>query len=193
MVEDPILLLASSSPRRSELLARAGVRFRLTAPGPEPEADGAPARRAVLRARSKACGAAVPTGVILPVLGVDTVVEVDGEERGKASDRAAAAAMLRGLFGRVHRVHTAHCLWLPGTGTVCEELATAEVTCREPLGAELDAYLDSEQWQGKAGAYGIQDPAQTFLVLHRGAFDTVVGIHLPAVLRLLQQLAEGRR
>jgi septum formation protein len=188
----PALWLASTSPRRRHLLQQAGIRFELCEPGPE-YADGrgdhdhgetgVPHLLAVARARRKALGAVVPAG-ITPVLGVDTVVDLDGDELGKPRDRDGAAAMLRRLFGREHRVHTAHCLVWP-SGAVVEELATAVVAGRVPSPAELAHYLDSGDWRGKAGAYGLQDPSQSFLRRVEGADDTVVGLHLAAVQRLL--------
>ncbi|MCA8967182.1 MAG: Maf family protein, partial [Planctomycetes bacterium] len=68
---------------------------------------------------------------------------------------------------------------------VGEQLATSTVSCRAPTQAELERYLDSGQWRGKAGGYGIQDDAQAFLTLVDGAFDTVVGLHVDAVRALL--------
>ncbi|MBK8098255.1 MAG: Maf family protein [Planctomycetes bacterium] len=187
----PTLWLASTSPRRSQLLQQAGIAFDLCEPGPEPDATGEPLRVAAERARSKAVGSR-PRDRTRPVLGVDTVVDVDGVEHGKAKDRAEAERMLRALLGRVHRVHTGHCLWLPGRDVVVEETVTAEVVATVPSEADLQRYLDSEQWRGKAGAYGIQDPAQSFLRLHGGGFDTVMGLHVPAVLRLLDRLRVHR-
>jgi septum formation protein len=190
------LHLASTSPRRSLLLTQAGIRFALCEPGPEYAGGGGdhdhgetgdPAALAILRAARKALGARAPAGRV-PVLGVDTVVDLDGEELGKPSDRAAAASMLARLAGRTHRVHTAHCLVVPGTAARAEELATAVVACRAPTAAELERYLASGQWRGKAGSYGIQDEAQSFLTLADGSFDTVVGLHVAAVMRLLRRL-----
>ena len=191
------LYLASTSPRRSELLTRAGLRFELCEPGPE-YADGGtdhdhgevgePAALAVARAVRKATGARAPDPRV-PVLGVDTVVDLDGEELGKPFDRAMAAAMLARLAGREHRVHTAHCLVGHG-GRRVEELTTAVVRCGVPPAADLLRYLDSEQWRGKAGSYGIQDGTQSFLTLASGSFDTVMGLHVDAVLRLLRALGE---
>lgn len=183
-----VLALASSSPRRSQLLSAAGIAFVLAEPGPEPESSGTPPELAVARARSKACGAKLPPGQRLPLLGVDTVVDVTGREFGKPRDRAEAAAMLAALAGRRHCVHTAHCLYDPNTGQRHEELATAEVTCAVPSASELAAYLDSGDWRGKAGAYGIQDATQSFLTMHAGAYDTVVGLHVEAVRRLLLRM-----
>ncbi len=192
------LLLASTSPRRRALLEAAGIRFALCTPGPEYEVGGdhdhgergEPSLLATARARRKAVGAAAVGDT--PVLGVDTVVDVDGEEFGKPRDRADAERMLRLLAGRTHRVHTAHCLWWPSAKRCLETLATAAVACRAPDDGELARYLDSEQWRGKAGGYGIQDPAQSFLTLASGGFDTVVGLHVAAVQDLLRRLRESR-
>lgn len=193
------LFLASTSPRRRELLTQAGIRFGLCEPGPE-YADGGtdhshrevgePAALAMARARRKALGATVADPRI-PVLGVDTVVDLDGVELGKPLDRTEAERMQRRLSGRQHRVHTAHVLVLPASGRCAEELATAVVQCRVPAEAELQRYLDTGDWRGKAGAYGIQDSGQTFLSLATGSFDTVVGMHLDAVRRLLADLSES--
>ena len=182
----PVLLLASSSPRRRELLTRAGIAFALVEPGPEPEASGTPLERAVLRARSKAMHAGVPAGD-LPVLGVDTVVDVDGRELGKAADRAEAEQLLRALFGRSHRVHTAHSLISLRSGEMREAVSTAVVLCGRPSEQELQAYLDSGDWEGKAGAYGIQDAGARFLRVEQGPLDTVIGLHVDAVRQLLRE------
>lgn len=196
------LYLASKSPRRRELLTAAGLRFELVEPGEEyapgsSEHDseaGDPARLCAQRARRKAEGVVVVTsakGLPVPVLAVDTVVDLEGHELGKAADRAAADAFLRRLAGKEHRVHTAHCLRAPGRdGALFEEVASSVVTCSVPTDEQLARYLDSEQWRGKAGAYGIQDSAQDFLTLTSGSFDTVVGLHLEAVRRLLQAAKE---
>lgn len=180
------LRLASTSPRRRHLLTAAGIAFELCEPGEEDVAGetGAPAELALARARRKARGARVAEGSV-PVLGVDTVVDLDGRELGKAASVDAARAMLTALAGRQHRVHTAHCLWWPDRGHDADETASAVVRCRQPSPAELSRYLESGQWRGKAGSYGIQDEAQTFLELAGGAFDTVVGLHVAAVRRLL--------
>lgn len=191
-----VLFLASTSPRRAGLLAAAGIPFALCAPGPEYACGGddhthgevgEPRALALARARRKAEGAAPPDPRI-PVLGVDTVVDLGGSELGKPRDRADAERLQRALAGRTHEVHTAHVLVLHRDGRSAEELATATVRCRVPEEAELQRYLDSGQWRGKAGAYGIQDEAQTFLAVAAGSYDTVVGLHVAAVQRLLRRL-----
>lgn len=204
------LYLASKSPRRRELLTQAGLRFALCEPGEEYEAGksehdseaGEPILLAAARARRKALGVG-GHGSRVPVLAVDTVVDLAGCELGKASNRDSAKAFLSRLAGHTHQVHTAHCLLVPGRsgvpggdgpdlrdGKLFEEVASSVVTCDRPDAVQIQRYLDSEQWRGKAGAYGIQDPAQDFLRLVSGSFDTVVGLHLDAVRRLLQAARE---
>ena len=175
--------------RRSQLLAAAKIAFACIAPGPEPAAAGTPWQKAHDRARSKA-ELASRAGLAaelqdLPILGVDTVVDVDGQEYGKAADVRQAERMLRSLIDRRHRVHTAHCL-VTVDGPVAIEVATSEVVGRNVSEAALAAYLQSGQWRGKAGAYGIQDAEQPFLELLDGDFDTVVGLSVAVVRRLLQ-------
>lgn len=199
MAEPLDLYLASKSPRRRQLLTEAGLRFACCQPGEEYDAGksehdcegGEPVALAEARARRKAVHAEVLAPDV-PVLAVDTVVDLGGQELGKPADRDAAADFLRRLAGREHRVHTAHCLFVPGAGRkLHEEIATSVVVCDVPSAAQLQRYLDSERWRGKAGGYGIQDDEQDFLRLHAGAFDTVVGLHVAAVQRLL--LAAGAR
>ncbi|MEO6597353.1 MAG: Maf family protein [Planctomycetota bacterium] len=192
------LYLASTSPRRRELLRRAGFVFALCEPGAEYVGDrdehgaevGDPAALAQERAQRKATGARPPERNV-PVLGVDTVVDVDGLELGKPRDRADAERMLQQLLGREHRVHTAHYLVVPATGRALAALATAAVVCGMPGKAELEHYLDSHEWGGKAGGYGIQDGAQTFFSVARGSKDTVIGLHVAAVADLLARVRAG--
>lgn len=190
------LYLASTSPRRSALLTSAGFRFELCAPGPEYVSGGGhehisergePITLAMERAVRKGLGAVVADPLI-PVLAVDTVVDLDGQELGKPRDRGAAEVMLRSLTNRRHRVHTAHFLRLVHSGRTELLVSSAEVQCGQPDPAEFARYLDSEQWRGKAGSYGVQDDAQGFFRVVEGSFDTVVGLHVMAVRELLQRL-----
>ncbi len=194
------LYLASTSPRRSELLARAGLRFALCEPGPEyvpgggdehVSVVGEPRQLAEERATRKGLGAAVQDPRV-PVLAVDTVVDLGGVELGKPRDRDHAEAMLRQLAGRHHFVHTAHFLRLPATSFTALRTSTAEVACGALEPASLERYLASGQWRGKAGSYGLQDDAQAFFRVVQGSFDTVVGLHVAAVRELLAA-ARGQR
>ena len=183
-----MLYLASTSPRRQELLRDAGIEFVLHPPGPEPEGAGSPRDKAVFRARGKASTATTPENPGA-ILGVDTLVELDGEEMGKPTSRMAAADMLRRLMGRQHLVFTAHCLVDSHSGGSVEECAQAQVRCRPLEDVELQSYLDSHEWRDKAGGYGIQGVASGFMTLEGGELDTVIGLNLATLGRLLGRLS----
>lgn len=190
------LYLASTSPRRSALLQQAGLRFALCEPGAEyaPGAgdehgsmQGDPLALAIERARRKGAGAIVPVPPA-PVLAVDTVVDLDGDELGKPRDRDHAEQMLRRLSGRLHRVHTAHYLRCQASARTLERAVSAVVACGPLDPARLTRYLDSGQWRGKAGSYGVQDQAQDSFQVIDGSHDTVVGLNVQAVRDLLLAL-----
>lgn len=195
-VDSPLdLQLASTSPRRRDLLNAAGLRFALCAPGPEYQdggdehasVAGDPRAHAIARATRKGEGA-VPVDPDAPILAVDTVVDLDGRELGKPRDLAEAEAMLAALAGRAHRVHTAHFLRHDASDFRGLRVATSEVVCGVPDAAALQRYLASGQWRGKAGSYGVQDDAQSFFAVRSGRYDTVVGLSVAAVHELLTEL-----
>jgi septum formation protein len=175
------LILASASPRRRELLARAGVPFAVVAadvdedvlPGERPLTYGA----RVARAKAQAVAALHPDAL---VLAADTVVTLDGAVHGKAATPAEARAMLDTLAGRTHLVATAVCLWRR-----VDFVVTTEVDMRRPSAAELDAYVRSEEWRGKAGAYAIQGIGAALVRGIRGSYTNVVGLPLCEVLEAL--------
>lgn len=165
--------------------------FELVPPGPEPEGSGAPPELAGQRARSKAVGAHIPAlGATSAadsswVLGVDTVVEVDGVELGKPRDAAHARAMLQRLSGREHVVHTALALRSHPEQVLHERLESARVRCDAVSEAALTAFLATEAWRGKAGAYGIQDAECWFMSLVAGDRETVIGLPVLSLRELL--------
>lgn len=187
------LYLASTSPRRRALLRDAGLQFVLHLPGPEPMGTGSPAELAIERARHKALGAPTPAAPGW-ILGVDTVVGQGSREFGKPTDAADAARMLRSLRDGEHLVYSGHALVEshPPHGSaprVITELAESTVRCRAFSEQELEAYLSTGDWQDKAGAYGIQGPAKTFMTLQAGALDTVIGLHVASVRNLLGEIS----
>lgn len=176
----PHLFLASRSPRRAELLARLGVPFDVLdvdlheVPGPD-EAAADYVRRL---AREKAGAgllqvAAVPGAV---VLGSDTEVELDGRIFGKPADAEEAAAMLRLLSGRRHRVLTAVCL--ADAGREAERLSVSEVRFAPLDEAVIAAYVASGEPFGKAGGYALQGRAGAFVAHLSGSCSGVVGLPL---------------
>lgn len=121
------------------------------------------------------------------VLGADTIVVVGDRILGKPSGRGEAEGMLRTLSGSKHRVITGLCLLLPGGGVRLAHEAS-RVTMR-PIGPEeIRAYLDAGEWEGKAGAYAIQESADRFVVGLEGSFDNVVGLPTELLGKLLAGL-----
>jgi len=175
-----MLHLASRSPRRSELLARLGLDFGVLdidipeqrQPGEAPEDYG---RRV---AREKA-GAGLLRVMAVPgavVLGADTEVVLDDEVFGKPSDDADAAAMLRRLSGRTHRVVTA--VSLVSASRELQAVSISEVTFAPLSDAEIAAYVATGEPRGKAGGYAIQGYAQAFITHLSGSYSGVVGLPL---------------
>jgi septum formation protein len=183
------LLLASRSPRRTELLAAAGYRHELVAgdvdetplPGEAPRVTCL--RLAEAKARAGAAGRAAGT-----VLGGDTLIELDGVALGKPDDEVHAREMLARLSGRTHAVVSAVALQRAPRGPLVSGLAVAEVAFAPLDAATLAGYLASREWEGKAGAYAIQGRAAAFARLVSGDLDTVVGLPLALVGQLLQLL-----
>jgi len=189
----PPLVLASRSPRRRALLAEAGIGFSLRA---YPEIDETPAAGLaapldVVRelAERKALAAALLTPQVL-VLTADTLVFLGGNVLGKPRDAAGARRMLSALGGRTHEVATGVALagaGADGATRLHSGAASTRVTFR-PLGeAEIAAYVASGEPLDKAGAYGIQGGAAGFVADLEGDLDTVIGLPIGLVRRLLAE------
>lgn len=176
-------ILASQSPRRADLLGRYGLRFAVR------PADIDESRRAaespddfVLRlAREKA---AAVEGAGLPVLGADTVVVLEQDVLGKPRDRDDALDMLSRLSGRAHEVLTAVCVRNAQRSESL--LSRTEVQFATLSSAQIQAYWNSGESAGKAGAYAIQGLAEAFVTEIRGSYSGVVGLPLQGSLGLLK-------
>ena len=180
-----MLYLASKSPQRANLLRQAGIPFTVVESSCDEDAIAAadPPALALARAVGKARGACgVPAGGL--VLGADTVVALGEEILGNPADPDEAGAMLARLSGTRHRVCTGHCLRRLGGGEV-GDVAVAVVEMRVLTPQEIAAYAASGEGVGKAGGYAIQATADRFARLLSGDFDTVVGLHVAAVRRLM--------
>lgn len=191
-VHPPVLILASASPRRQQLLADAGIALRVVpCPLPEPTerpAHVSPARWAESLAYFKASAVARSrTG--LWVLGADTVVVCGDELLGKPRDLADARRMLELQAGRRSDVITGLALLRATPGGYDRHLAhdITGVWMRDDH-AEREAYLASGDWAGKAGAYGIQDIGDRLVERIVGSFTNVVGLPVERVRRLLAQV-----
>jgi len=182
-----MLYLASQSPRRRELLELIGQRYELVhVDVPELRGVGESPQDYVSRvARDKARAglAAVPADSDAVVLGADTEVVLDGDVFGKPADADDAAAMLRRLSGRVHRVLSA--VWCVSAAREEPRFSDTEVSFAALTTAQLDDYLASDEWRGKAGAYAIQGRAAAFVPHLSGSYSGVMGLPLFETAELL--------
>jgi septum formation protein len=184
----PMLVLASASPRRQELLRNAGITFDVQpAHIAEDPLPGEGARDCAERlARDKALAVALQRPHDF-VLGADTVVVVDGQLLGKPTDAADAARMLRLLSGREHQVITGVCLVVSAQPSVASE--TTVVTVSEITGEDIADYVASGEPMDKAGAYAIQGLASRWIPRIEGDYSNVVGLPVALVLRMLRERA----
>ena len=180
------LILATASSRRLALVRQAGIEPDAVSPtdiDETPRKGELPRPLAVRLAREKATACAERTPGDF-VLAADTVVAVGRRILPKAEEREEADACLRLLSGRAHRVYTAVCLVVPD-GRVRERLVETRVAFKRLSSEETSAYLASGEWQGKAGGYGIQGLAGTFVLQIVGSYSSVVGLPLYETVSLL--------
>ncbi len=186
-----MLILASASPRRRELLSAAGLDHQVRIPQvDETQFSGEEPVEYVQRlARAKA--SAFNSGGDDIILAADTVVCLQREVFGKPSDPADAVRMLRRLRGRAHWVFTGVCL----RSAQCEivDVAGTEVFFGELTDHEIIDYVDSGEPFDKAGAYAIQGLASKFVREIRGCYQNVVGLPVSRVYRHLQSLSDSQR
>ena len=189
MLVDKRIYLASQSPRRRELLKQIGVAFdvlplravsgRMDVIEVPHAGEAAPDFAQRMASEKAACGwRAVDARHLLrfPVLGADTVVELDGAILGKPADRAAAEAMLRQLSGREHQVHTA--VAVQHDAKLELRLSSSQVRLATLDAATITRYLETGEYLGKAGAYGIQGRAGAFVEHIDGSYSGIMGLPL---------------
>lgn len=182
---DPVLCLASMSPRRRELLAQIGVPHSVVAAHvdesllpAEPPADYV-ARLARLKATTVR-----QRGEALPVLAADTTVVLEGSVYGKPADRADGLAMLAALAGRTHQVLTA--VALATDRSVALRINCSSVRFRDIERAEMEAYWETGEPRDKAGGYAIQGYGAVFVTALSGSFSGVMGLPLLETAELLR-------
>jgi septum formation protein len=187
----PELILASSSPRRQQLLAEAGYTFRVDPPHESAECGicsrETPPEMVARLAWQKGADVAQRTerGI---VVACDTVAECCGQILGKPKNREHAREMLELLSGKEHRVYSGLCVW-PRPGN--EHHVQVEVTrlVMDPLTPEmLDEYLATDAWEGKAGAFGYQDGLDWVHIVE-GSESNVVGLPLELLARMLSHIS----
>jgi septum formation protein len=172
------LVLASRSPQRRAILEQLGVPFVVRPVDVEEEEAGKPEAVALKNARRKALAAAAAEGEV--VLGVDTIVVIDGRVLGKPPDEREAREYLRLLSGRTHAVHSGLCLRAGGTEHVRH--AVTEVTFAPLDEADVDWYLASGEWRERAGGYAVQGLGAALVRSISGDYQNVVGLPVPALI-----------
>lgn len=176
------LILASASPRRRDILHAAGYEFDIVTSDKEGKADKdiSPEKFAI-KCASEKCEdvyTRVAKGDGAVVLGADTVVSLDGKILGKPSDEEDAERMLRSLSGRTHTVITGYALMTDGMREI--GAIKSDVTFNDLTDEVIGKYLDSRLYEGKAGAYGIQD-GYGLVASCNGDEDCVIGLPLKAI------------
>jgi septum formation protein len=191
----PALVLASRSPRRLALLAQIGITPASVVPADVdevPRRRETPAQHALRLAEAKARravalvgGASGVAGTL--VLGADTVVACGRRILPKADDESQARTCLSLVSGRRHRVLGGICVIAPD-GRAHQRLVVTRVAFKRLEALEIERYLASEEWRGKAGAYAIQGRAAAFVARVNGSYSNVVGLPLFETAALLRGL-----
>lgn len=182
------LILASQSPRRRQLMQQVGYECEIIVPNESAECglcsgESTPemvARYAYQKAvdiRPRIDGEAI-------IIACDTVADIEGQMLGKPRDREHAEYMLRLLSGRVHRVFSGLCVWRVPAGEPDVRVAKSELIMDRLSEAQIQTYLDSDDWIGKSGAFGYQD-GHPWLKLVSGTASNVVGLPLDLLREML--------
>ncbi|MEM9795195.1 MAG: nucleoside triphosphate pyrophosphatase [Pseudomonadota bacterium] len=185
MAPGPRLILGSGSPRRSELLAQLGLTPDLVAP---PDIDETPNPGEIPREYCERIVAAkldaVAAGPDDIVLCADTTVALGRRIMGKPADAAEARAFLEKLSGRRHRVFTA--IGLRRGDRRWHRTSASSVKLKRLSELEIDGYLATDDWRGKAGGYAIQGPAGAFVSWIEGSYTGIMGLPVHETANLLQ-------
>jgi len=197
-LDAPRLILASASPRRQQLLREAGFAFEIDPADIDEEAvptGMSPSDIARYLAESKAkVVAGRHWGDV--ILGADTVVAFNEKSLGKPRDAADAKKMLQLLSGTTHLVITGVAVINPEKNFSRVVRVMSAVTMRSLLASEIDRYVASNEWQGKAGGYGIQDAelfpsdlprSPPFITRHAGSRSNIVGLPMTATKQILAE------
>ncbi len=191
------MILASGSPQRRALLAKAGYAFEIIAPSEHAEcgvcSKETPGELVARLAWQKAADVAERLAALdamnqqRTIVACDTVAECLGQVLGKPRDAEHARQMLQLLSGREHRVYSGLCLWPLGGGK--PQVRVERTTLRmDPLSdAQISEYLDSRMWEGKAGAFGYQDRAG-WLHIAEGSESNVIGLPMELLATMLSEL-----
>lgn len=186
------LILASTSPRRADLLRESGISFRVEPPRVDewsakdfPEIQPGELARGNARRKARAVAERHPGQ---PVLAADTLVVCEGRVLGKPGDEEVAKKMLGWLSGRTHEVVTAVVLVLPDGKKIRESVVRTRVKFRELTVVEVEAYVREIDVLDKAGAYALQDGGDRLVERVEGSRSNVIGLPLETVLPWCEEL-----
>jgi septum formation protein len=184
-------ILASKSPRRIQLLRDAGYGFDVLPSGVDESlfdtVDQMPARYAETLAQAKAEDIAQHHPDRL-VLGADTIIDYDGQIIGKAKDQAHAETIVKTLFAKPHWVITGMALIWKNKNIEIVTHESTRVIPRRMSQAQIEAHLKSGRWQGKAGAYAIQENGDEFIERLEGSLSNVIGLPMERLSSLLTEI-----
>lgn len=187
----PQIVLASASPRRSELLASVGIKFQIIPSHIDEtqQTDEKPAAFVQRLSQEKAAEVAQRSTVSGRwFIGSDTIVLCDGEVLGKPDSREHSATMLRMLSGRSHQVISGYAILDRNNNRWIQRSITTEVTFRSLTDHEIDGYIASGEPADKAGSYAIQGLGAFMVTTIKGSYSSVVGLPLAQIIDDLQQL-----
>ena len=203
-MRDINLILASGSPQRKQLLTAAGYTFRTIVPSPTAECGvcsrESPGELVARLARQKAADVAeqlakAPGGDEIGseiIIACDTVAECVGKILGKPVDRAHARQMLELLNGREQRVYSGLCVWPRDDRAPQTRVARTMLRMEALDEGQLEEYLDSGLWEGKAGAFGYQDRVEWLCILE-GSESNVIGLPMELLADMLAAATQGQR
>ena len=186
-------ILASASPRRKELLKKAGYNFKVVLPNIDESAipaEGIEPREYAKRlalAKAKSVAAGFPDCL---VIGADTVVDFEGEIIGKPCDAKEAEEITRKLFSRPHKVITAVAIVRLSNGIKMVESDTTTVYPKKVTDEQIAKHVEGDSWRGKAGAYAIQEGGDQFVEKIDGSLTNVMGLPMELLERLLAGIDE---
>jgi septum formation protein len=184
-------ILASASPRRRDLLRKAGYCFEIIPSGVDESAydtneiSSEEHTQILALAKANDVAARFPNAI---VMGSDTVVDLDGEIIGKPDDITHAEEIIRRLFSKPHKVITGLALVCMEKNIQLVQVDTTTVYPRQLTEAQIADHITNCQWEGKAGAYGIQETGDEYVERIEGSFTNVMGLPMELTEQLLTQL-----
>ncbi len=182
-------ILASQSPRRAELFKQLGMDFEVVPSNVDEEAQEKASPpvyvKKLARLKARAVAKRYDEGIII---GVDTVVVIDGSIVGKPKDKEDAAATLNALSGRVHKVVSGVCVINKYSGKTVTKSATTKVKFRELNKGVIDWYIGTGEPFGKAGSYAIQGKGALLVDWVKGDYYNVVGLPIVTLMGILEEM-----